>query len=327
MVVACFLTKAADGQGLTQTQKLRGMEAQAKSLSGIEQPKGACDSGLFPTNKSGYYQLRAEDGGSSPKSHVSSQMLRYPSSFYMEYDPPKASLLWGFSCTPLMLQSAHGQKRGVLIYRIFRGFAHDIGLDWGDIIYDLNNYRVTEPWQVEWFLLNVTGDTVRVRFQRGLRVYDMRKPLNKEKLAAARKEFYKVNDEKPAAPSRETVHQSIPLFEDFTVELINAQRLNAKLPALNKDAKLSNMAHDKAERLARDQTASISNAIDLNHAVGECICTETFHESLHQTIQACQKDTSPVNVFDRSFQRVGVGIAMASNNRVFMVQEFDSAGN
>lgn len=147
-----------------------GLHAEIKSLN----PNGE----HAKTKSIYYYRLHAaaQQSPSNSKWAVSmEQVLKYDPSAPNWIDahlPSTNSQVCNLTGVPCFDTYGGKQHHAVFIQDVGQqGFAHEIGLQWGDIILSVNDHAVESPYELDWLFLHNTDKSIRVCFERNRKIY------------------------------------------------------------------------------------------------------------------------------------------------------------
>ena len=110
-----------------------------------------------------------------------------------------------------------------------------------------------------------------------------------------------------------------------SADLVNASRGQSGLPALQFNSMLHFKAQGWAEHMRNQGRLSHSNLLDGNHSttwtkLGENVAVAWSVDQAHQSFMGSSGHRA--NILDRTYTKVGTGVAVGGDGRVWVVQEF-----
>ncbi len=264
----------------------------------------------------------------------------------------ESSSCLGASGVAAYVVSASGSNRGLLLRSVGSGFASSIGLQAGDVLLSVNSRVVQTGADADRILESCDTGPARIVFvhpsDSGLQLYNAQFNLPKFSAvahAAPSNITFSSSGSSISSGSASTKNkpnESMAAYESYMIELINHDRTANGSPTIQANSALTALARAHAKDMATrdffnhvnpdgaDPQARAASA-GIRGGTFENIAYQGGFESGYQKVQASEsimmgepknQQNHRSNILDPNHAAVGVGVARASNGKLYMVQEF-----
>jgi uncharacterized protein YkwD len=269
----------------------------------------------------------------------------------------ETSTCLGASGVAAYVVSASGSNRGLLLRTVNAGWAANMGMQPGDVLFSINSRVVQTGSDADRILESGEGGPARVVFvhptEQGLQLYNAQ--FNLPKFASSHtssSSFSGANSSgststsgsgsSAANNSRGKQTESVPALESYMVELINHDRTSNGSPSIPANGALTALARGHAKDMAvrnffnhvnpdgvdpqgRANSAGIRGGVYENIAFQNSFDTGT--RQVQESESAMMREPKNQqnhrsNILDPGHACVGVGVVRTADGKLYMVQEF-----